>query len=267
MIENELTIRLIFFFGIFGVMALWEVMDPRRPLKLSRGLRWTNNLAILALNSLLLRLLFPMAAVGFALQAESKGWGLFNQIALPGGMAILLSVIILDLAIYWQHRLFHVIPLLWRLHRVHHADLDYDVTTAARFHPIEILLSMLIKLVVIFLIGAPVLAVMLFEIILNGCAMFNHGNVRLNSALDSMLRTFLVTPDMHRVHHSVVRRETDSNYGFNLSVWDRLFGSYIAQPAAGHLGMDIGIDRFRDPENQQIQKLLVMPFIDEKPAK
>ncbi len=264
MTENELIIRLIFFFGIFAAMALWEVKAPKRPLSLSRELRWSNNLGLLVINSFLLRLFFPAAAVGFALQAEMKGWGLFNQVELPVWIAVLCSVILLDLAIYWQHRLFHRVPILWQYHRVHHADLDYDVTTATRFHPIEILLSMVIKMVVIMLIGAPALAVMVFEIILNGCAMFNHGNVRLPSAVDKVVRTFLVTPDMHRVHHSVVKSEHDSNYGFNLSIWDRLFGSYVAQPAAGHLGMKIGLNQFRDPENQMLIKLLRMPFNNEE---
>ncbi|RLA21561.1 MAG: sterol desaturase family protein [Gammaproteobacteria bacterium] len=267
MIENELTIRLTCFFGIFAVMALWEVKSPRRPLSLSRKLRWSNNLGLIVVNSVLLRLFFPAAAVGFALQAEAKGWGLFNEVSLPTWIVVLCSIILLDLAIYWQHRLFHRIPMLWQYHQVHHADLDYDVTTATRFHPIEILLSMVIKMVAITLIGAPALAVMLFEIILNGCAMFNHGNVQLPSAVDKIVRTFLVTPDMHRVHHSVVKSEHDSNYGFNLSIWDRLFGTYVAQPAAGHLGMKIGLDRFRDPKNQMITALLRMPFSEKKAQK
>lgn len=264
MTENEVTIRLIFFFGIFAVMALWEVKAPRRPLSLTRKLRWSHNLGLIVVNSMLLRLFFPAAAVGFAWQAEAKGWGLFNQIELPGWMVVLGSVILLDLAIYWQHRLFHRIPMLWQYHQVHHADLDYDVTTATRFHPIEILLSMVIKMVAITLIGAPALAVMVFEIILNGCAMFNHGNVKLPSAIDKAVRTLLVTPDMHRVHHSVVRHEHNSNYGFNLSIWDRLFGSYVAQPAAGHIGMGIGLNRFRSPKFQLITEMLKMPFSDEK---
>jgi sterol desaturase/sphingolipid hydroxylase (fatty acid hydroxylase superfamily) len=267
MTENELTIRLIFFFGIFTVMALWEFKAPKRPLLLSRKLRWSNNLGLLVVNSILLRIFFPTAAVGFALQAEAKGWGLFNQLGLPSWLVILCSVILLDLAIYWQHRLFHRIPMLWQYHQVHHADLDYDVTTATRFHPIEILLSMVIKMVAIMLIGAPALAVMLFEIILNGCAMFNHGNVQLPASIDKVVRTILVTPDMHRVHHSVVQSEHDSNYGFNLSIWDRLFGSYVAQPAAGHLGMEIGLKRYRDPKKQLITELLRMPFSDKKAQK
>lgn len=267
MAEDELTIRLGFFFGIFLIMALWEMAAPKRSLSLSKTLRWSNNLALLVFNSFLLRLFFPMAAVGFALQADQIGWGLFNWFETGFWPTVIASIVLLDFAIYWQHRLFHQIPLLWRLHRVHHADLDYDVTTATRFHPIEILLSMLIKWGAILLIGAPVEAVITFEIILNGCAMFNHGNVRLYRPVDRLLRLIVVTPDMHRVHHSVVRAEHDSNFGFNLSVWDRLFGSYIDQPKAGHEGMTIGIDRFRDPVSQRLDRLILMPFSDDAAQK
>ena len=264
MIDSELAIRLLFFFGIFTAMALWEVKSPKRPLSLSRKLRWSNNLGLIIVNSVLLRIFFPTAAVGFALQAEIKQWGFFNLIPTQSWVAVLASIVLLDLAIYWQHRLFHRIPVLWQFHKVHHADLDYDVTTATRFHPIEILLSMGIKMLAITLIGAPAIAVMLFEIILNGCAMFNHGNVRIPPAIDKIVRTLLVTPDMHRVHHSVIQKEHNSNYGFNLSLWDRLFNSYVAQPSKGHLNMTIGLNDFRTLKNQYITELLKMPFNDKK---
>ncbi|MDX1698011.1 MAG: sterol desaturase family protein, partial [Thiohalobacterales bacterium] len=207
------------------------------------------------------RLLFPAAAVGVALYAQSRGWGLLNLLDMPAWLAIVIAVVLLDLAIYVQHFTFHAVPLLWRLHRVHHADLDFDVTTGARFHPIEIILSMLIKFGVIILLGAPVLAVVIFEVLLNATSMFNHGNVRIPRALDRLIRLFIVTPDMHRVHHSHRDYETNSNFGFNLSCWDRLFGTYRDQPVDGHTGMVIGIDTWRDPAHcVRLPGLLLLPF-------
>ena len=200
----------------------------------------------MAVDTLLVRILFPTTAVGLALLAEARGFGLFNVVALPAWVAVVASVVILDLAIYLQHVLFHAVPALWRLHRMHHADLEFDVTTGLRFHPIEILLSMLIKFAVVAALGAPALAVLIFEVLLNATSMFNHGNVRIPAGLDRVLRWLVVTPDMHRVHHSILSRETNSNFGFNLPWWDRLFGTYRAQPAAGHEAMTIGIEQFRD---------------------
>ncbi|NOY72718.1 MAG: sterol desaturase family protein [Gammaproteobacteria bacterium] len=260
--QHEITIRLSFFFGVFALMALWEIKAPRRALIVSKAMRWVNNLGLVVLNSIILRLLFPAAAIGVAAFATEHGWGLFNHFRIPIPLAVVLSVIAMDFIIYLQHVLVHAIPTLWRLHRVHHADLDYDVTTGARFHPIEIILSMLIKFATIVVLGAPVVAVVIFEVILNAMAMFNHGNVGLPSKLDRFMRLFVVTPDMHRVHHSTEDNETNSNFGFNLSIWDRLFGTYIAQPRAGHLKMDIGIHYYRDPKQvSQLPGMLTLPFV------
>jgi len=259
--SHEIVIRLGFFLGVFGAMALWETFAPRRTLALRRGLRWANNIALVALNSVVVRLLFPAAAVGVAAVAQAKGWGVFNNVAAPGWVALLASVIALDFVIYLQHVMVHAVPVLWRLHRVHHADLDFDVTTGARFHPVEIVLSMLIKFAAIVLLGAPVVAVVIFEVLLNATAMFNHGNVRIPRALDRALRWLLVTPDMHRVHHSVTADETNSNFGFNLPWWDRLFGTYRDQPREGHAAMAVGIAEYRDPRHcVWLPGLLALPF-------
>lgn len=231
--QYEVNIRLGFFIGIFAVMALWEMVAPRRALTVSRTVRWANNLGLVFLNSFVLRLLFPAAAVGMAAFTTEQGWGMLNYYQLPLTLSVVLVVITLDFIIYLQHVLVHAVPALWRLHRVHHADLDYDVTTGARFHPIEIILSMLVKFAAIVVLGPPVVAVVIFEVVLNVMAMFNHGNVRLPLGLDRVLRFLVVTPDMHRVHHSVEDNEANSNFGFNLSIWDRIFGTYIAQPRGG----------------------------------
>jgi sterol desaturase/sphingolipid hydroxylase (fatty acid hydroxylase superfamily) len=241
-------------------MALWELLAPRRPQAIGRFRRWPSNLGIVALNTLLVRLVFPTAAVGMAVLAEAHGWGLFQALKAPAWFAITASVIFLDLVIYLQHVLVHAVPALWRLHRMHHADLEFDVTTGARFHPIEILLSMAIKLGVVAALGAPAVAVLIFEVLLNATSMFNHGNVRLAERLDGLLRWIVVTPDMHRVHHSVVPRETNSNFGFNAPWWDRLFGTYRAQPAAGHQEMTIGISQFREPRELRLDRMLLQPF-------
>ncbi len=259
---NEVTIRLGFFFGIFAVMAVWEVLSPCRPLTVSKGVRWANNLGLVFLNSFVLRLLFPAAAVGVAAAAQQQGWGLLNYYGVSFGLSVVVSVVVMDLVIYLQHVMVHAVPVLWRLHRVHHADLDYDVTTGARFHTLEIILSMLIKFATILLLGPPVVAVVVFEVLLNATAMFNHGNVRLPTGLDRVLRWFLVTPDMHRVHHSVEDDETNSNFGFSLPWWDRLFGTYRDQPRAGHEGMTIGIHKYRDPKKvNRLPGMLALPFI------
>ncbi|NOZ37442.1 MAG: sterol desaturase family protein [Gammaproteobacteria bacterium] len=261
-LANEVSIRLSFFFGIFILMAVWEWRAPRRVLQVSKLLRWSNNLGLVFLNSFILRLLFPAAAVGVAAFAHAQGWGLFNYYAIPDFVAIIAAVIIMDFIIYLQHVMVHAIPVLWRLHRVHHADLDYDVTTGARFHPLEIILSMLIKFATILLLGPPVVAVIIFEVVLNAMAMFNHGNVGLPKGLDRLLRYFIVTPDMHRVHHSVEDDEANSNFGFSLSWWDRLLGTYRSQPRMGHQAMIIGIHKFRElKQSTWITGILSMPFV------
>jgi sterol desaturase/sphingolipid hydroxylase (fatty acid hydroxylase superfamily) len=260
LLANDMPIRLTFFLGVFAVMALWEMAAPRRKLTVPKGLRWYSNLGIVAFNTLLARMVLPIVPVAMALLAAEKSWGLFNMVEVPVWIAGVVSFLALDLLIYGQHVLVHKVPVLWRLHRMHHADLDIDVTTGARFHPLEILFSFAIKLAAVALLGAPAAAVLIFEVVLNATAMFNHGNVRLPAAVDRWLRLILVTPDMHRVHHSVIREETDSNYGFNLPWWDRLFGTYRAQPRAGHEGMTIGLTIFRDPAEEHLHKMLLQPF-------
>ena len=260
LLSNEPVVRLSIFASVFGLMALWEVLAPRRRQEIGRTTRWPSNLGVVMLDTVVVRILFPASAVGLALLAEAKGFGLFNAWPVAGWISIIASVLVLDLAIYLQHVLFHAVPALWRLHRMHHADLEFDVTTGTRFHPIEIVLSMLIKFAVIGALGAPAVAVLIFEVLLNGTAMFNHSNIRLPTSMDRVLRWFIVTPDMHRVHHSVVVRETNSNFGFNLPWWDRLFGTYRDQPAAGHEAMTIGIEQIRDPGEQRLDRMLTQPF-------
>jgi len=259
--NHELTIRLGFFFGILIIMGLWEVVAPKRALTVSKVVRWSNNLGIVMLNSVIVRLIFPAAAVGIAAFASNQGWGIFNYYDIPFWLVVLISVLVLDFIIYVQHVMVHAIPTLWRLHRMHHADLDFDLTTGSRFHPIEIILSMLIKFAAIVVLGAPVLAVVIFEVLLNTTAMFNHSNVRLPIRVDKFLRWIVVTPDMHRVHHSVEDDEANSNFGFNSPWWDRLFGTYRAQPRLGHTGMTIGIHKFRDPKQvSRLPGMLALPF-------
>jgi len=259
--DNELLIRLGFFFGILVVMFLWELIAPRRPLTTSKIIRWFSNLGLVLIDSIVVRLFFPTALAGIALLVQQRGWGLFNQFELPYLLKIIFSVLVLDLVIYLQHIVFHSVPLFWRLHMVHHTDMDIDVTTGVRFHPIEIILSMGIKMIVVVLIGAPAVAVLIFEIILNGTSMFNHGNVHYSQNIDSILRLLVVTPEMHRVHHSTIRWETNSNLGFNFPWWDRLFGTYRGQPAKGHLEMTIGLDQYKEPNKLTLPWLLVLPFI------
>ncbi|MCW9059526.1 MAG: sterol desaturase family protein [Gammaproteobacteria bacterium] len=258
----EIPIRLGFFFGIFLIMAAWELAAPRRVPQHSKWVRWGNNLGLVFLNSFVLRVLAPTAAVGMALFASEQGWGLFNYFDVPFWVAVLASVLILDFFIWLQHVMVHAIPLLWRLHRVHHADLDFDVTTGARFHTLEILLSMGIKFAVILLLGPPLVAVVIFEVLLNATSMFNHSNVRMPLGLDRVLRWFVVTPDMHRVHHSTEDDETNSNFGFNLPWWDRLFGTYRDQPRKGHVDMEIGIRSFREDRwCSWLPGMLTIPFV------
>lgn len=257
---NEPAIRLGFFLGIFALVALWEVAAPRRALSQPRWLRWYGNIGIVAFNTAVVRLLVPLAPVALAVLATERGWGLLNLVALPFWFEVALSVIVLDLVIYLQHVMFHAVPALWRLHRMHHADLDFDVTTGSRFHPVEIFLSVLLKMAAVAVIGPPAVAVLIFEVLLNGTSMFNHGNVRLPAALDRVLRWFVVTPDMHRVHHSDIPAETNSNFGFNLPWWDRLFGTYRAQPALGHEGMTVGLDVFREAGELHLHRMLLQPF-------
>ena len=258
--EHEIYWRLGVFIAILIVIAFWETIKPRRSWHLSRGFRWANHVTLSVVNTLVVRILIPITVASFALVLEERGFGLLNWLSLPGWLAILCGVLLLDLAIYTQHYLFHQIDFFWRFHRMHHTDLDFDVTTGVRFHPIEIVISMFIKFTVVGLIGPPALAVIVFEILLNATSMFNHGNIRMPLAVDRVLRKVIVTPDMHRVHHSVIRRETDSNYGFNLSWWDRIFGTYRAQPEAGHLQMTIGLPIFRDDVENRLDRLIIQPF-------
>ncbi len=260
--QNEVPIRLGFFFAIFAIMALWELVAPRRTLTSSKLVRWGNNLGLVVFNSFVLRLIFPAAAVGMAVFANQQGWGLFNYKEVPFLVAVVASVVIMDFIIYLQHVMVHAVPILWRFHRVHHADLDFDVTTGARFHPFEIVLSMLIKFAIIILLGPPLVAVVIFEVVLSTTAMFNHSNVRLPKLIDQWLRWVVVTPDMHRVHHSINDDEANSNFGFNLPWWDRLFGTYRNQPREGHEGMTIGIHQYREPKKVSwLPGILVLPFV------
>ncbi len=258
--EHEPLIRLGVFLGVFAVMAGWELLRAARPGLQPKARRWLTNWAVAALDSLVVRLLFPAAAVGAALDAQAQGWGLFPTLGAPGWLAFILSVALLDLAIWAQHLVFHKVPVLWRLHRVHHADRDVDVTTAIRFHPVEIALSMLLKIGLVYALGAPAAAVLVFEVLLNGCAMFNHANIRLPAGVERPLRWLLVTPEMHRIHHSVRREEADSNYGFSVSWWDRLFGTYSARAKGGEAGLKLGLSAHQDDAPSGLLWSLLFPF-------
>ena len=261
----EDIIRLLCFAGVFALMALAELALPRRPLTTAKPRRWLSNLGLVALNTLIVRLLVPMGLTGLAVMAVSRGWGLLNNLSVPGGLAVLVPVILLDLVLYLQHVLFHALPFLWRLHRVHHADLDIDVTTGLRFHTLEILISLGIKLAAVLLLGAPALAVLIFEVMLNATAMFNHANLKLPPWLDGALRLLVVTPDMHRVHHSADTRETNRNFGFNLPWWDYLLGTYLAQPAKSHEEMTIGLPEIREETRaERLLWMLLLPFLGKK---
>jgi sterol desaturase/sphingolipid hydroxylase (fatty acid hydroxylase superfamily) len=262
-LHYESVIRLGCFGGVLLLMALWEALAPRRRLTVRRPLRWASNLGLVVIDTLAVRFLVPLGAVGAALLAEERGWGLFNLVSWPGWLAVVLSVLALDCLVYFQHVLFHAVPFLWRLHRVHHADLDFDATTGVRFHPLEILLSAGLKTGAALVLGAPALAVLLFEALLNTTSVFNHGNVRLPGWLDRALRWVVVTPEMHRVHHSADDpRETNSNFGFNLPWWDFLFRTYRPQPARGHEGMTVGLDQLRDERKaDRLGWMLLLPFL------
>jgi sterol desaturase/sphingolipid hydroxylase (fatty acid hydroxylase superfamily) len=260
--ENEALIRLGVFLSLFAVLATLEALAPRRPRSQPRSTRWVTNWSVTVINTLTLRLMafaLPLLAVGAAIDADTQGWGLFNTLTLPLWLEVAVVVLIFDFAIWLQHLITHKVPVLWRLHRVHHADVDMDVTTAIRFHPVEIALSMLLKIGLVYLLGPAAIAIVIFEIILNGTAMFNHSNLALPAWLDSIVRKVLVTPDMHRVHHSVQRSEHDSNYGFSLSIWDQLFGTYIAQPKGGHEAMQVGLE-WQDDRPSKLGWSLALPF-------
>jgi len=263
---SEPAIRLLAFFGALVILIGWEALAPRRRLSQPRWRRWFANLGLALIDTALLRLAVPAAAVGLAAAAQAQGWGLFNQLAIPGWLAIGLSLVLLDLALYAQHLGTHAVPVLWRLHRVHHTDLDIDVTTGLRFHPAEILLSLLYKGAIVVALGAPPAAVLIFEVLLSSSSLFTHSNLRLPGGLERAIRRVWVTPDMHRVHHSVLRAETDSNYGTCLSLWDRLFRTYRAQPQAGHDGMTLGLERFRMPADQRLWRLVIQPLHREPPG-
>lgn len=263
-LDAEVLVRLSTFAGLFAVFAVWELLSPRRTQSHSRSVRWLNNLAIMVLNGLVVRLGIPLAAVGTAIAAQDQNLGLLNQVTLPAWFAMVVAIVALDLILYLQHLVFHHVDFLWRLHRMHHADLEVDVTTGLRFHPIEIVLSMAIKMAAVLVLGAPVVAVIAFEVLLNASSLFNHANIRIPDKVDRVMRYFIVTPDMHRVHHSVVQQETDSNFGFNVPWWDYLFGTYRASPQAGHIGMKVGIEHFRTPRDLWLDHLLLQPF--RKPA-
>ena len=263
-LAEEQSVRLGFFGAMLVIIALWEIIAPRRKLTVSKARRWVANLFIVVVDSGFLRLLFPFLAAALAVKAQAAGWGLFNQEPfdqIPPWIVIPVSFLLLDMTIYFQHRMFHIIPPLWRLHMMHHSDLDFDVTTGTRFHPFEIALSMVIKMALVLALGPPAIAVILFEIALNATAMFNHGNIRLPDTVDRIVRRVLVTPDMHRVHHSVIAREHDSNYGFNLPWWDHIFRSYCAQPADGHEDMTIGLNRYRNINRLSLAWLIALPFM------
>ncbi|WP_294619925.1 sterol desaturase family protein [uncultured Roseovarius sp.] len=260
--ENEAIIRLSVFLGLFTLFAAIEAFAPRRPRSQPRSRRWVTNWGIVILDTLTLRLLalaLPLLAVGAALDAQANGWGAMQSIDAPMWAKVIATVLIFDFAIWAQHLITHKVPILWRIHRVHHADRDMDVTTAIRFHPVEIALSMLLKIGLVYLLGPPAIGIVLFEIILNGTAMFNHANIRLPLWLDAIVRQVLVTPDMHRVHHSIHRHEHDSNYGFSLSIWDRMFRTYIPQPEAGHDDMTVGLE-WQDDNPSKLGWSLGLPF-------
>jgi len=259
-LPTEILIRLASFAGVFAVMAAWEFLAPRRPQAVGRWKRWPGNIGILLIDTLAVRVLFPTATAGVALIGQARDWGLLNVIALPRWLEVAAAVVLLDLAIYFQHVLFHAVPVLWRLHRMHHADLEFDVTTGLRFHPIEVILSMVIKIAVVAGLGAPAIAVIIFEVLLNVTSMFNHSNIRIAAGLELALRWLVVTPEMHRVHHSIDTRETNSNFGFNLPWWDCLLGTYRPQPAAGHNGMTLGVEEFRDPAGLRLDRMLLQPL-------
>ncbi len=260
MMQHESLIRISMFLGFLVVMAVWEILQPRRALTQSKGKRWFVNLAITVVDMAFVRYTLGAAAVSMAVYAQSSGWGFLNGLQIHGAAAFLITIVVMDMAIYLQHVMSHALPIFWRLHRVHHTDLDYDVTTGLRFHPFEIFISMIYKVALAAALGANPLGMVVFEVILNSSSQFNHGNVRIPKAVDRILRLFIVTPDMHRVHHSWKIKETNSNFGFFLTWWDRLLGTYRDQPDDGHKEMTIGLMEYRDIEKLSILNLLMMPF-------
>jgi sterol desaturase/sphingolipid hydroxylase (fatty acid hydroxylase superfamily) len=258
---SEAAVRMTVFIVLFGAMAVWEMAAPRRMLATGKAGRWFSNLVIVFINTILVRVIFPVMPVALAVVAGARGWGLLNRIDAPQWLEFIIALLLLDLAVYLQHVMYHVLPPLWRLHLVHHADLDIDVTTGLRFHPVEAIISLMVRLSVVSVIGPDPLAVAVYEIALNGMVMFNHGNVRIPAGADGILRYLAVTPDMHRVHHSAAIRETNSNFGFILSWWDRIFGTYREQPAAGHDGMTIGLAQYRDDADLSLPRLMILPVI------
>jgi sterol desaturase/sphingolipid hydroxylase (fatty acid hydroxylase superfamily) len=263
LLDHESVIRFGFFLGTFALMALWEVLAPLRVAGTSKAIRWPNHVMLAAMNVVLIRVLFPLAAVALAVYAGERGIGLFNLIPIPYLLAFLVSLLALDLTIYLFHLLFHAVPALWRVHRVHHADLDIDVTTGVRFHPIQMALSVIVKSIVVVVLAPPALSVLAFEVASHAITLFNHGNVRIPSSLDRVLRWLVVTPDMHRIHHSVHRSETDSNFGFVFPWWDRMFGTYRAEPAAGQTRMVVGIESFRTDRDLWLDRLVINPILGE----
>ncbi len=261
----EPLIRVAAFFGLFALLYLWEARAPRRSLGKAKGQRWWTNIGMLVIASILVRFVFPTAAAGIALIGEEQQWGVLHMVGLPPLIHILAALLILDLSLYLQHVMFHTLPLLWRFHRVHHADTDTDISTGLRFHPIEILLSMLIKFLTIAALGAPFVAVVIFEVVLNATSMFDHSNIKIPVRIERRLRWFIVTPDMHRIHHSTRPRETNSNFSFNISLWDRLFGTYTQEPSGGQEGMTLGLKEFRHPKWQTLRWVLYMPFVTNVP--
>ncbi|HEY3487662.1 MAG TPA: sterol desaturase family protein [Gammaproteobacteria bacterium] len=260
-ISREPLLRTSIFIFILIILALLESSSPRRRYSVDRKQRWLTNFSLLFTDTLAVRLCFPLAATGVALYAQQRGIGLFNRFELPPYLSWFCGLLILDCLIYWQHRLMHRIPLLWRLHKVHHTDIDLDLSTGIRFHPLEVLLSMLLKTGFILLFGIPAAAVLLFEILLNGFSLYTHSNLALPARLEPWLRRLLVTPDMHRIHHSLDRRETDSNFSFHLSVWDRLFGSYTVAPKLDSGSMPLGLAEYRRAGELGLLNLLRIPFI------
>lgn len=267
LLDHETFIRFGFLLGTFMLMALWEIVAPLRVPETSKAIRWPNHLMLAAVNMVLVRVLFPLAAVALAVYAGERGIGLFNVMAIPYALAIIASFLVLDLAVYLFHLLFHAVPALWRVHRVHHADLDIDVTTGVRFHPIQMVLAVIVKSIVILALGPPALAVLTFEVASHAITLFNHGNVKIAPSLDRVLRWLVVTPDMHRVHHSIHTAETDSNFGFVLPWWDRVFGTYCAEPTGGRMRMVVGIESFRTDRDLWLDRLVLNPALDEHGSK
>lgn len=258
---TDLIVRISAFLAILGLMASWEVLTPRRQLTTPKARRWLANLSVVVLDVVSIRVLFAAGAVGMAIAAADRNWGLFNNLSWPTWIETALALVALDFVLYLQHVMFHAVPLFWRLHMMHHADLDCDVTTGLRFHPLEVALSMGIKFGAVVLVGAAPIAVVVFEVLLNASSMFNHSNVRIPTALDRFLRWIVVTPDMHRIHHSMTARETNRNFGFNLPWWDRLLGTYEERPALGQEGMTLGLEQFRDPARLKFINILLLPFV------